>query len=106
MKLQKKFPIEEATSYSPSHSFRSRCSHSDASLRASSSAGFGTSLPTFAVERKTKIACVHRSSAKRSRIVNQSLPLPVSRHTYAHRDFCWRFQCGQHLMMSSRVCVQ
>jgi hypothetical protein len=33
-------------------------------LWASSSAGFGTSLPTSVVARKSKIACLHRSSCQ------------------------------------------
>ena len=56
--------------------------------------GAGTSLPTAAAERKSKIGWLQRSSAKRSRILNRSLPFPVSLCTSAHKLFCWHSRAG------------
>jgi len=74
-----------APSSSASALLSSSCFHSDISLCMSSSAGVGTSLPASVVERKSKIGWLQCSSAKRSRILNRPLPLPVSLPTAAHR---------------------
>jgi len=47
------------------------------SLWASSSTNPWPSLPTVVVARKSKTAWLHRSSGKRSRILNRSLPLSL-----------------------------
>jgi hypothetical protein len=86
---------------SSSRSLRSRSSHSDVPLRASSSAGVGTSLPTSVVERKSSPALLHVSLASRSRTFQRLFHLPVSFLTSAHKIFCWAFY-SEHC---SRVCV-
>ena len=59
-----------STLRSSSLSLRSRSSHSDASLRASSSAArLGAHLPTSVVERKSSTARLHLVPARRSRIL-------------------------------------
>jgi hypothetical protein len=57
-------------------SLRSRSSHSDASLCASSSSGAGTRLPTSVVDRKSSTALLHVSSARRSRTFQQLFTRP------------------------------
>ena len=79
-----------STSRLPSSSFslRSRCSHSDASFCACSSAGAGTRPPTSVVERKSSTAWLHLPSARRTGIVNQFSPLPASSRAVARSTFC------------------
>ena len=40
-------------------------------------------------------------AARRSRILNRSLTLPVSFLTAAHRAFCWRFHCREFSPVSA-----
>jgi hypothetical protein len=89
-------PLSPSASCLLSSSFlhRSRSSHSDASLCASSSAGAGTRLPTSVVERKSNTGWLQLVSASSSRILNRSFP-PVSLRASAHRIFCWALQRGQ-----------
>ena len=77
---------------SSSLSLRSRSSHSDASLCASSSASAGTRLPTSVVDRKSSTALLHLSSASRSRTFQRLFHLPVSFLTSAQRALC----CSLH----------
>jgi len=96
-------------SASPSHSscryHRSRSSHSDTSLAASSSFfRGGTSLPTSVEERKSSTACPHLSSAIRSRTVHPLFRLLVSFSTSSHRVFCCVFHSGHTLKRWSLVC--
>jgi hypothetical protein len=72
--------------------------------RTGSSTVARTHLHTSVVERKSGTAWLHLPSA-RSRIFNQSFPLPVSLRTSAHRTYCWAFQWGQFLKTCFRVCV-
>jgi hypothetical protein len=55
-----------STLLSSSRSLYSRSSHSDASLCTSSSAGNGTHLPAFGVERESSTALLHLTSASRN----------------------------------------
>jgi len=96
--------LSVSASLSSSHSLLSRTSHSDASLCASSSTGAGASLPTSMVDRKSSTVLLHLSSARRSRIGNRLLPLPVSFHTSFHSTFCCSFLCPQFLKTCSLVC--
>ena len=59
--------------------------------------------PTPVVDKESRIAWLHRSSAKRSQTLNRFFLLPVTRHIPAHRIFCWAFQWGQFLKRCSRV---
>ena len=77
--------------------------HSDASLCASSSVASGTLLPTCVVAMKSRIAWLHLSSAKGSRILKRSLPLLVSFLASAYKIFCCPFHLRQFLKRYSRV---
>jgi len=96
--------LSVSASLSSSRSLLSRTSHSDASHCASSSTGARASLPISVVDRKSSTALLHLSSARRSRIGNQLLPLPVSFHTTFHSTFCCSFHCPQFLKTCSLVC--
>jgi len=102
---QKKSPIKRWLSYSSSlHSAPGVPTRMPRSRHLQTSpAGFGASLPTSVVARQSKIAWRHCSSVMKSRILSRSLPLPVSHRPSAHRNFCWRLQCGQHLKRCSYV---
>jgi hypothetical protein len=85
----------------------SQSSDSDASLCVSSTALSGpTVCPTSVVDRKSRIAWLHRSSAKRSLMLNRFIRLPVACNTSAQRVFCWAFQRGQFLKRCCRVWVR
>jgi len=90
---------------SSSLSFRSRSSHSDASLCASSSAGARTRLPTSVVERKPSTVLLHLSSASMSRTFQRLFHLPVSFLTSAQRVLCLPLHSTHSLKRWSRVCV-
>lgn len=66
-----------------------------ASLWVSSLAGLGFNLATSVMERKSKIARLHPSSAKSPRVLNRPLPLSLSPPTSSPYS-C--FQCGLHLI--------
>jgi len=95
--------LSVSASLSSSRSLLSQTSHSDASLCASSSTGAGASLPTSVVDRKSSTALLHLSSARRSRIGNRLLPLPVYFHSSFHSTFCRSFHCPQFLKTCSLV---
>jgi len=94
-----------STLLSSSRSLRSRSSHSDASLCASSQARAGASLPTSVVERKSSTALLHLSSASRSRTFQRLFHLPISFLTSTHRSFCWPLQAAHTLKRWSLVSV-
>jgi hypothetical protein len=79
-----------------------RESHSDTSLRASSSAATGISLRTSVVERKSMTGWLHLASVRVSDFVP---PQPVSFCTSTDRIFCWAFKWRQFLTTCSCVCV-
>ena len=69
---------------------RSRSPGADASLWAFSAALSKPPLrPTSVVDRKSRIAQLHRSRTKRPRIPNRSFPLLAACHTSAHRNLRW-----------------
>jgi len=69
----------------------------------SSSTRSGALLPIPVVARKSRIALLHLSSAKRSRILNRSLHLPGPCLTSAHRIFRCIFFSGQLSRRCSRA---
>jgi len=84
---------------------RSRSSHSDTSIPASSSSSTGgTSLPTSVAVRKSSTAFPHLLSPSRSQIFQRPLHLPVSFCTSAQRTFCCTFHSGHALKRWSLVC--
>jgi len=96
--------LSVSASLSSSCSLFSRNSHSDTSLYVSFSTGAGASLPTSVVDRMSNTALLHLSLARRSRIGNRLLPLPVSFHTSFYSTFCCSFYCLQFLKTCSLIC--
>ena len=90
---------------SSSLSSRSLSSRSDASLWASSSSssGFGALRPTCVEARKSRIARLHRGSAKRSRIFQRLFHLPISFLTVLHIIFYYIFHSEQFFRRCSLV---
>jgi hypothetical protein len=87
-------------------SLRSQSSHSDTSLCASSSATAETSLPTSVVDRKSRTALRHLSSASRSQTFQRLFHLPVYFLTSAHKIFCCSFHDRHTLRSCSLVCIR
>ena len=84
---------------------RSRSSHSDTSIPASSSSSTGgTSLPTSVTMKQSSTAFQHLLWASRSRIFHRPLHLPVSFCTSAQSTFCCTFHSGHTLKRWSLVC--
>jgi hypothetical protein len=97
-------PVASAA-LSSSLSLLSQSSHSDASLRASSSAWASTRLPTSVVARKSNIALLHLSSASRSQTFQRFFPFPVSFRTSAQCVLCCPLHSVHSLKRWSRVCI-
>jgi len=93
--------------HSSSCSWRSRSSHSDASLPSISSLSSAgrTIFPTSVAMRNLNTTSLHLGSAKSSCAFHRNLPPPVSSQTSFYSTFCCFLHLGHPFRSCSLVCL-